>query len=60
MLKSLLIIGASVGVVLGSVATSIPWLVPNIFTPDAAIISEVGTRFPHLIWFLDHRLLLSV
>lgn len=45
LLKSLLIIGASVGVVLGTVATSIPWLVPNIFTPDAVIISEM-----HKVW----------
>lgn len=45
LLKSLLIIGASVGIVLGTVATSIPWLVPNIFTPDLAIIAEM-----HKVW----------
>ncbi|KAH9605356.1 hypothetical protein KSS87_000155 [Heliosperma pusillum] len=45
LLKSLLIIGASVGLVLGIVATSIPWLVPNVFTPDLVVIAEM-----HTVW----------
>ncbi|KAK9677807.1 hypothetical protein RND81_11G168900 [Saponaria officinalis] len=45
LLKSLLIIGASVGLVLGTVATSIPWLVPKVFTPDLAVIAEM-----HKVW----------
>ncbi|KMT00356.1 hypothetical protein BVRB_9g216650 [Beta vulgaris subsp. vulgaris] len=45
LLKSLLIIGASVGLVLGVVATSIPFLVPQLFTPDPAVISEM-----HKVW----------
>ncbi|GAB4853845.1 multi antimicrobial extrusion (MATE) (TC 2.A.66.1) [Ancistrocladus abbreviatus] len=34
LLKSLLIIGASLGLVLGTVGTCIPWFFPQIFTPD--------------------------
>ncbi|XP_074313253.1 protein DETOXIFICATION 46, chloroplastic-like [Silene latifolia] len=45
LLKSLLIIGASVGLFLGIVATSIPWLVPNVFTPDLVVIAEM-----HKVW----------
>lgn len=45
LLKSLLIIGASVGLVLGIVATSIPFLAPNVFTPDRAVIAEVCLLF---------------
>ncbi|KAH9611536.1 hypothetical protein KSS87_007625 [Heliosperma pusillum] len=45
LLKSLLIIGASVGVVLGVIATSIPWLAPKVFTPDLAVIAEM-----HKVW----------
>ncbi|KAK9677806.1 hypothetical protein RND81_11G168800 [Saponaria officinalis] len=47
LLKSLLIIGACVGVVLGAVATSIPWLVPGIFTPDLAVIAQM-----HRVWIV--------
>uniref|UniRef100_A0A803LPC7 Protein DETOXIFICATION n=1 Tax=Chenopodium quinoa TaxID=63459 RepID=A0A803LPC7_CHEQI len=42
LLKSLLIIGASVGLFLAIVATSIPFLAPNVFTPDPAVIAEAG------------------
>ncbi|XP_021753514.1 protein DETOXIFICATION 46, chloroplastic-like [Chenopodium quinoa] len=45
LLKSLLIIGASVGLFLGIVATSIPFLAPNVFTPDPAVIAEM-----HKVW----------
>ncbi|GAB2291764.1 Protein DETOXIFICATION 46, chloroplastic [Dionaea muscipula] len=41
LLKSLLIIGASLGLVLGTVGTCIPWLFPNIFTPDPAVVGEM-------------------
>ncbi|KAH9611538.1 hypothetical protein KSS87_007627 [Heliosperma pusillum] len=47
LLKSLLIIGVSVGVVLGAVATSIPWLVPGFFTPDLAVIGQM-----HSVWIM--------
>jgi hypothetical protein len=42
LLKSLVIIGAILGSVLGIVGTCVPWLFPNIFTPDQNIIQEVG------------------
>lgn len=45
LLRSLLIIGAVVGLVLGAVATSIPWLFPNFFTPDPAVTAEM-----HKVW----------
>lgn len=45
LLKSLVIIGAILGLALGIVATSVPWLFPNIFTPDEKIIREVGSFF---------------
>lgn len=43
LLKSLVIIGAILGSVLGIVGTCVPWLFPNIFTPDRKIIQEVGS-----------------
>ncbi|KDO43903.1 hypothetical protein CISIN_1g0086951mg, partial [Citrus sinensis] len=41
LLKSLVIIGAILGVLLAIVGTSVPWLFPNIFTPDKVIIQEM-------------------
>ncbi|KAL9254822.1 DETOXIFICATION 46, chloroplastic-like protein [Drosera capensis] len=41
LLKSLLIIGASLGLVLGTIGTCVPWLFPTIFTPDPAVIGEM-------------------
>ncbi|XP_062024469.1 protein DETOXIFICATION 46, chloroplastic-like isoform X2 [Rosa rugosa] len=41
LLKSLVIIGAILGLALGIVGTSVPWLFPNIFTPDQKIIQEM-------------------
>ncbi|XP_023007303.1 protein DETOXIFICATION 46, chloroplastic-like [Cucurbita maxima] len=41
LLKSLLIIGAIFGLVLGTIGTSVPWLFPNLFTPDKKIIQEM-------------------
>lgn len=41
LLKSLVIIGAILGVLLAIVGTSVPWLFPNIFTPDKVIVQEM-------------------
>lgn len=41
LLKSLVIIGAILGVLLAVVGTSVPWLFPNVFTPDNVIIQEM-------------------
>ncbi|KAK3195395.1 hypothetical protein Dsin_026705 [Dipteronia sinensis] len=41
LLKSLVIIGVILGLLLGVFGTSVPWLFPNIFTPDQAIIQEM-------------------
>lgn len=42
LLKSLLVIGAIAGAILGVVGTSVPWLFPNLFTTDAEVIGEVS------------------
>ncbi|WRX16018.1 hypothetical protein QQP08_008505 [Theobroma cacao] len=41
LLKSLVIIGASLGLLLGIVGTSVPWLFPNIFTSDQKVVREM-------------------
>ncbi|KAM5548686.1 hypothetical protein ABKV19_000212 [Rosa sericea] len=41
LLKSLVIIGAILGSVLGMVGTCVPWFFPSIFTPDQKIIQEM-------------------
>ncbi|XP_042506887.1 protein DETOXIFICATION 46, chloroplastic [Macadamia integrifolia] len=41
LLKSLVIIGAFTGFMLGTVGTSIPWLFPYIFTTDHAVVGEM-------------------
>ncbi|KAL5563107.1 hypothetical protein UlMin_032854 [Ulmus minor] len=41
LLKSLVIIGAVTGVVLGIIGTSVPWLFPKIFTHDHKVIQEM-------------------
>ncbi|CAK9326487.1 unnamed protein product [Citrullus colocynthis] len=41
LLKSLLIIGAIFGLVLGTIGTLVPWLFPNLFTPEVKIIQEM-------------------
>ncbi|XP_020239422.1 protein DETOXIFICATION 46, chloroplastic isoform X2 [Cajanus cajan] len=41
LLRSLVIIGAILGLLLGIVGTSIPWLFPYIFTPDRMVIQEM-------------------
>ncbi|KAM6554758.1 hypothetical protein CsatB_015520 [Cannabis sativa] len=43
LLKSLVIMGGIFGVVLGTFGTCIPWLFPNIYTPDQIIIKEMHT-----------------
>lgn len=41
LLKSLLIIGSSLGLVLGTIGASVPWFFPNIFTSDMSVIQEM-------------------
>ncbi|OIT07089.1 PREDICTED: protein DETOXIFICATION 46, chloroplastic-like [Nicotiana attenuata] len=41
LLKSLLIIGASNGLLLGSVGVSVTWFFPKIFSPDPLVIQEM-------------------
>ncbi|KAF4375443.1 hypothetical protein F8388_024102 [Cannabis sativa] len=43
LLKSLVVMGGVFGVVLGTFGTCIPWLFPNIYTPDQIIIKEMHT-----------------
>ena len=48
LLRSLVIIGAILGLLLGIIGTSVPWLFPNIFTPDRMVIQEVSSFFQNL------------
>ncbi|XP_057456477.1 protein DETOXIFICATION 46, chloroplastic-like [Lotus japonicus] len=41
LLRSLVIIGATLGLLLGIVGTSVPWLFPYVFTPDQMVIQEM-------------------
>ncbi|XP_021738702.1 protein DETOXIFICATION 46, chloroplastic-like [Chenopodium quinoa] len=41
LLKSLLIIGAFLGLLLGTAATAVPFVVPNLFTSDTVVIGEM-------------------
>ncbi|XP_004507499.1 protein DETOXIFICATION 46, chloroplastic-like [Cicer arietinum] len=41
LLRSLVIIGAILGLLFGIVGTSIPWLFPYMFTPDQMVIQEM-------------------
>ncbi|CAI9103729.1 OLC1v1002267C1 [Oldenlandia corymbosa var. corymbosa] len=41
LLKSLVIIGALSGVILGSIGTSVPWLFPKLFSHDSHVIGEM-------------------
>uniref|UniRef100_A0A1J3JTV4 Protein DETOXIFICATION n=1 Tax=Noccaea caerulescens TaxID=107243 RepID=A0A1J3JTV4_NOCCA len=41
LLKSLVIIGATLGIVVGSIGTAVPWLFPGIFTHDKVVISQM-------------------
>ncbi|MCL7027028.1 hypothetical protein MKW94_029842 [Papaver nudicaule] len=50
LLKSLLVIGAIAGSILGVVGTSVPWLFPYLFTTDVEVISEMHkVLLPYLI-----------
>ncbi|KAJ7967258.1 Protein DETOXIFICATION [Quillaja saponaria] len=50
LLKSLVIIGAIIGLMLGIVGTSVPWFLPNIFTPDQNVIQQMhGVLIPYFI-----------
>ncbi|KAL3621288.1 Protein DETOXIFICATION 46, chloroplastic [Castilleja foliolosa] len=41
LLKSLVIIGALTGLILGFIGTSVPWIFPKIFSPDPEVIQEM-------------------
>ncbi|XVF45369.1 hypothetical protein PTKIN_Ptkin02bG0200300 [Pterospermum kingtungense] len=41
LLKSLVTIGATLGLVLGTIGTMVPWTFPNIFTRDPKVIQEM-------------------
>jgi hypothetical protein len=41
LLKSLVMIGAIAGVVLGTAGTLVPWLVPGLFTNDRMVVQQV-------------------
>ncbi|KAH0933317.1 hypothetical protein HID58_010434 [Brassica napus] len=41
LLKSLVIIGATLGIVVGTIGTAIPWMFPTIFTQDKVVTFEM-------------------
>lgn len=41
LLKSLLIFGVIMGLIVGGIAAVVPWAAPNLFTQDAAVIAEM-------------------
>jgi hypothetical protein len=41
LLKSLVMIGAIAGVVLGTAGTLVPWLFPGLFTNDRMVVQQV-------------------
>ncbi|KDP41729.1 hypothetical protein JCGZ_26747 [Jatropha curcas] len=41
LLKSLVVIGATLGALLGAIGTIVPWFLPNLFTPDQNVIQEM-------------------
>ncbi|KAF5754601.1 putative multi antimicrobial extrusion protein [Helianthus annuus] len=43
LLKSLVIIGASCGLILGVAGTIVPWLSPKVFSPDPHVIKKMHT-----------------
>lgn len=43
LLKSLVIIGATLGIVVGTIGTAIPWLFPSIFTHDKFVTFQMHT-----------------
>lgn len=61
LLHTLIIIGVCLGVSLGCIAISVPWLFPQIFTNDPAIISQVSALFELANIVLFHaRLVVTV
>ncbi|KAK7257983.1 hypothetical protein RIF29_32348 [Crotalaria pallida] len=50
LLRSLVIIGAVLGLLLGIVGTTVPWLFPNIFTSDQMVTQEMHrVLFPYFV-----------
>ncbi|KAI9180063.1 hypothetical protein LWI28_000753 [Acer negundo] len=50
LLKSLVFIGATLGLVLWAIGTSVPWLFPGVFTPDQNVIQEMHkVLLPYLL-----------
>ncbi|KAG0570576.1 hypothetical protein KC19_6G171800 [Ceratodon purpureus] len=50
LLNQLMTIGVIVGTLVGAVAISIPWICPQVFTKDAAIISQMrGITLPFIV-----------
>lgn len=45
LLKSLIIIGSTLGLILGTIGTFVPWLFPNVFTRDQSVVQEVSSFF---------------
>ncbi|KAB1207411.1 MATE efflux family protein 4, chloroplastic [Morella rubra] len=41
LLKSLMIIGAIIGLTIGTIGMSVPWLLPQLFTPDLSVVQEM-------------------
>ncbi|XP_075674574.1 protein DETOXIFICATION 46, chloroplastic-like [Castanea sativa] len=41
LLKSLMVIGAILGLAIATIGMSVPWLLPNLFTPDLNVIQEM-------------------
>ncbi|XP_021889320.1 protein DETOXIFICATION 46, chloroplastic [Carica papaya] len=41
LLKSLVVIGATLGLILGTIGTAVPWLFPGIFTSDLNVVQEM-------------------
>lgn len=54
LLKSLVTIGATMGLLLGTIGTFAPWLFPNIFTRDQKVIQEVSSYFFTSISFFHY------
>lgn len=52
LLKSLLLIGAVCGVFLGCVAICFPWVFPQVFTRDGAVISQMRAVTVPFLWSL--------
>lgn len=44
LLKSLMVIGAILGLAIATIGMSVPWLLPKLFTPDLNVIQEVSSQ----------------